>query len=47
MSNDQLKSYLAKIKDATLYAYNIYLIETLLIIYLYIHFRLRITILAI
>jgi len=27
MTNDELKSYLAKIKDATLYAYNIYQIE--------------------
>ena len=27
MSNDELKSYLAKIKDATLYAYNVYQIE--------------------
>ena len=27
MTNDELKSYLAKIKDTTLYAYNIYQIE--------------------
>ena len=27
MTNDELKSYLTKIKDATLYAYNIYQIE--------------------
>jgi len=27
MTNDELKSYLAKIKDVTLYAYNIYQIE--------------------
>ena len=27
MTNDELKSYLAKIKDATLYAYNVYQIE--------------------
>ena len=27
MSNDELESYLAKIKDATLYAYNVYQIE--------------------
>ena len=27
MTDDELKSYLAKIKDATLYAYNVYQIE--------------------
>ena len=27
MTNDELKSYLTKIKDATLYAYNVYQIE--------------------